>query len=82
MGRPHAHGPHSSHSPHYHPQSPHAVGENNSGNSSVPGSTTASASTPDTGNSSYSTASGHCENERSVSSENQEGQVDVKSGSG
>ncbi|XP_076760061.1 uncharacterized protein LOC143428809 [Xylocopa sonorina] len=82
MGRPHAHGPHSPHSPHYHPQSPHAVGENNTTNNSVPGSNAASAPTSDTSNSSYSPASGHCENERTVASENQEGQVDIKSGSG
>ena len=82
MGRPHAHGPHSPHSPHYHPQSPHAIGENNTTNNSVPGSSTASAPTSDASNSSYSPASGHCENERSVPSENQEGQVDIKSGSG
>lgn len=85
-GRPHTHGPHSPHSPHYHPQSPHAVGENNTTNNSVPGSSTASAPTSvptsDANNSSYSLASGHCESERSVSSENQEGQTDIKSGSG
>ncbi|XP_050479946.1 bromodomain-containing protein 4-like [Bombus huntii] len=82
MGRPHAHGPHSPHSPHYHPQSPHAVGENNTTNNNVPGSSNASAPTSDASNSSYSPASGHCENERSVPSENQEGQADIKSGSG
>ncbi|OAD58723.1 SWI/SNF-related matrix-associated actin-dependent regulator of chromatin subfamily E member 1 [Eufriesea mexicana] len=81
MGRPHSHGPHSPHSPHYHPQSPHAVGENTT-NNSVPSSNTASTPTSDASNSSYSPASGHCENERSVSSENQEGQPDIKSGSG
>ncbi|XP_076175558.1 uncharacterized protein LOC143150889 [Ptiloglossa arizonensis] len=82
MGRPHTHGPHSPHSPHYHPQSPHAIGENNSSNNSVPGSNTVSVPTSDANSSSYSPASGHCENERSVPSENQEGQVDIKSGSG
>ncbi|KOC62952.1 SWI/SNF-related matrix-associated actin-dependent regulator of chromatin subfamily E member 1 [Habropoda laboriosa] len=82
IGRPHTHGPHSPHSPHYHPQSPHAVAENNTTNNSVPGSSTASAPTSDASNSSYSPASGHCENERSVPPENQEGQVDIKSGSG
>ncbi|KAF3423326.1 hypothetical protein E2986_00088 [Frieseomelitta varia] len=82
MGRPHSHGPHSPHSPHYHPQSPHAVGENNTTNNSVPGSNTASVPTSDASNSSYSSVSGHCENERSVASEGQEGQADMKSGSG
>lgn len=85
MGRPHGHGPHSPHSPHYHPQSPHtAVAESGNANTNVSGTvaTVVSAPAPDTNNPpSYSTAAGHCETERSGPSENQEGQVDAKSGS-
>lgn len=85
MGRPHGHGPHSPHSPHYHPQSPHTVAAESNTNTNVTGgsaATAASAPAPDTNNpTSYSSPAGHCENERSGSSENQEGQVDAKSGS-
>ncbi|XP_076171817.1 uncharacterized protein LOC143148895 isoform X2 [Ptiloglossa arizonensis] len=80
MGRSHAHSPHSPHSPHYHPQSPHAVGENNTTNNSVPAANTVPVSISDVNNSSYSSGSGHCENDHSVPSENQESQVDIKSG--
>lgn len=87
MGRPHGHGPHSPHSPHYHPQSPHAVpAEGNNVNANVAGgagnTTAASAPAPDANNpTSYSSPAGHCEGERPGPQENQEGQVDNKSGS-
>ncbi|KMQ97499.1 swi snf-related matrix-associated actin-dependent regulator [Lasius niger] len=85
MGRPHSHGPHSPHSPHYHPQSPHTVATESNTNTNVTGGSAAAAASapaPDTNNpTSYSSPAGHCENERSGSSENQEGQVDAKSGS-
>lgn len=81
MSRPHTHSPHSPHSPHYHPQSPHTVGESNAANNSVSGSGTTSGSTPDSNNSSYSPASGHCESERSTAPDSQETSTDMKSGS-
>ncbi|EGI66359.1 PREDICTED: trithorax group protein osa-like [Acromyrmex echinatior] len=85
ISRPHGHGPHSPHSPHYHPQSPHTVApESNNVGANVVGGTTAAiapASGPDTNNPPYSAPAGHCENERSGPPENQEGQVDAKSGS-
>lgn len=81
MSRPHTHSPHSPHSPHYHPQSPHTVGESNAANNSVSGSGTTSGSTPDSNNSSYSPASGHCENERTTAPDSQESSTDMKSGS-
>ncbi|KAL6265278.1 hypothetical protein P5V15_002058 [Pogonomyrmex californicus] len=85
MGRPHGHGPHSPHSPHYHPQSPHTVPpENNNANANVAGgagTAVASASAPDSNNpTTYPAPAGHCENERTGPSENQEGQIDTKSG--